>query len=87
MEGRALRAQFNWISPVDGSFSDPTMWTDTQTNTHGVPGAGDDAVLPGGNYTVTVAGSTTVNSLNGGGSIDITSGTFSFFLVESAPRN
>jgi hypothetical protein len=76
LEGRALLATFNWVNPMDGSFSDPNNWVDAQTNAPGVPGAGDDAVLPSGDFTVTVGGSTTVNSLNGGGTLDVTSGTF-----------
>ena len=75
LEGRALLTTFTWNHAVNGSFSDPTMWVDSQSH-HGVPGPGDAAVAPAGNYTITSSGPATVGSFTGGAFLDVTGGTF-----------
>jgi len=76
LEGRALMAAFQWISPTNGDFGDPTMWVGP-AGVHAVPGAGDDASTPAGRYTITASKSEQVGSYNGGGSLAVTGGTFS----------
>src|SRR4051794_37634097 len=54
------QTSFSWQFASNGLWSDPSFWTPT-----GVPASADSATVAavGGNYTVTVAGATTVNAL------------------------
>ena len=63
LETRKLLAQFSWTLGVDGDFENAAGWTGPN-NIHVVPGANDDASIPG-NLIVTANASHTVNKVVG----------------------
>jgi hypothetical protein len=73
-EDRCLPSTFVWFQNVDGNFNDPANWRD-QNGMTGVPGAGDDAVIPGTGFTVTSSEDHTVQSLNANARLTVTAGT------------
>lgn len=73
LEARWMPASFAWILRGDGDFNVPGNWRD-QHNNPGVPGAGDDATIPGG-IVVTSSTSNTVNTVNAG-QLRVAAGTF-----------
>ncbi len=75
LEDRWLPSTFTWFQNVDGSFNDAARWHD-QNGNNGVPGAGDDAIIPNGGFTVTSSVSNTVRSLNASSRLTLTAGTF-----------
>src|SRR5579864_1603424 len=71
LEDRWLPSTFTWFQNVDGNFNDAAHWHD-QNGNNGVPGAGDDAFINGGGFTVTSAVSNTVRSLNASSRLTLT---------------
>jgi hypothetical protein len=74
LETRNLLANFSWTLGTDGDFSNAAAWTETSpvSGVHAVPGASDNASIPGG-ITVTNSASRSVNSVNG--TLNLTAGT------------
>ena len=75
LEDRWLPSTFTWFQNVDGNFNDAARWHD-QNGNNGVPGAGDDAFINGGGFTVTSTVNNTVRSLNASCRLTLTGGTF-----------
>ena len=72
LEARTLLSTITWASDVSGDWDNPSMWTGGA-----VPGAGDDAVIPFGDITVThdSAVNDTVDSIDCQSALDLAAGS------------
>ena len=81
LEDRTLLSTIAWASDISGDWDNPSMWSGDV-----VPGAGDDAVIPFGDITVThtSAVNDTVDSINCEAVLDLTSGSLT--IDTTSPR-